>query len=51
MLLAKDAAFLAVLSPLIRGATKSVTIRSPITDLERAEEIAGKRGLPLPDLH
>jgi predicted DNA binding CopG/RHH family protein len=27
-------------------ATKSVTIRLPITDLETAQEIADKRGLP-----
>ena len=32
--------------PRIRGATKSVTIRMPITDLETAQEIADKRGLP-----
>ena len=32
--------------PRIRGATKSVTIRMPITDLETAREIADKRGLP-----
>jgi len=31
--------------PRIRGATKSVTIRLP-ADLERAQEIADKRGLP-----
>ena len=32
--------------PRIRGATKSVTIRMPIADLETAQEIADKRGLP-----
>jgi predicted DNA binding CopG/RHH family protein len=32
--------------PRIRGATKSVTIRLPVADLERAQEIADKRGLP-----
>jgi predicted DNA binding CopG/RHH family protein len=32
--------------PRIPGATKSVTIRLPITDLETAQEIADKRGLP-----
>jgi len=32
--------------PRIRGATKSVTIRMPIADLETAQEIAEKRGLP-----
>jgi predicted DNA binding CopG/RHH family protein len=32
--------------PRIRGATKSVTIRLPITDLETAQEIAERRGLP-----
>ena len=32
--------------PRIRGATKSVTIRMPITYLETAQEIADKRGLP-----
>ena len=32
--------------PRIHGATKSVTIRMPITDLETAREIADKRGLP-----
>jgi len=32
--------------PVIRGATKSVTIRMPIADMEAAQEIAGKRGLP-----
>jgi predicted DNA binding CopG/RHH family protein len=32
--------------PRIRVATKSVTIRLPITDLETAQKIADKRGLP-----
>jgi predicted DNA binding CopG/RHH family protein len=32
--------------PRIRGATKSVTIRLPIADLETAQEIADQRGLP-----
>jgi predicted DNA binding CopG/RHH family protein len=32
--------------PRIRAATKSVTIRLPITDLETAQEIADRRGLP-----
>jgi predicted DNA binding CopG/RHH family protein len=32
--------------PVLRGATKPVTIRMPIADLEAAQEIAGKRGLP-----
>ncbi len=32
--------------PVLRGATKSVTIRMPIADIETAQEIAGKRGLP-----
>jgi hypothetical protein len=32
--------------PRIRGATKSVTIRLPITDLETAQEIADQRELP-----
>ena len=32
--------------PRIRGATKPVTIRMPIADLEVAQEIADKRGLP-----
>jgi len=30
----------------VRGATKPVTIRMPIADIETAREIAGKRGLP-----
>ncbi len=32
--------------PVIRGATKSVTIRMPVGDLETAQELAEKRGLP-----
>jgi hypothetical protein len=32
--------------PRIRGATKSITIRMPIDDLETAQEMAEKRGLP-----
>jgi predicted DNA binding CopG/RHH family protein len=32
--------------PRIRSATKSVTIRLPITDLQTAQEIADQRGLP-----
>ena len=32
--------------PVLRGATKPVTIRMPIADIEAAQEIAGKRGLP-----
>jgi len=32
--------------PRIRGATKAVTIRLPIADLESAQAIADKRGLP-----
>jgi len=32
--------------PRVRGATKSVTIRMPIADLETAQEIADQRGLP-----
>ena len=32
--------------PRMRGATKSVTIRMPIADLETAHEIAEERGLP-----
>ncbi len=32
--------------PVVRGATKPLTIRMPIADLETAREIAGKRGLP-----
>jgi hypothetical protein len=32
--------------PAVRGATKPVTIRLPVADLEKAQEIADKRGLP-----
>ncbi len=32
--------------PDVRGATNSVTIRLPIGDLDAAEALAGKRGLP-----
>jgi predicted DNA binding CopG/RHH family protein len=32
--------------PVVRGATKSVTIRMPIADIETAQQIAEKRGLP-----
>jgi predicted DNA binding CopG/RHH family protein len=32
--------------PVVRGATKSVTFRMPIADIETAQEIAEKRGLP-----
>ena len=32
--------------PVVRGATRSVTIRVPIADIEAAREIAEKRGLP-----
>lgn len=32
--------------PVIRGATRSTTIRLPITDIETAQQIAEKRGLP-----
>ena len=32
--------------PLVRSATKPITIRMPITDLDTAQEIAEKRGLP-----
>jgi predicted DNA binding CopG/RHH family protein len=32
--------------PMVRGATKPVTIRMPIGDIETAQEIADKRGLP-----
>ena len=32
--------------PVVRGATKSVTIRIPIADMDTARELAGKRGLP-----
>ena len=32
--------------PVVRGATKPVTIRMPIADIETAQEMAEKRGLP-----
>ena len=32
--------------PVIRGTTKPVTIRVPIADIEAAQELADKRGLP-----
>ena len=32
--------------PVVRGATKSVTIRMPIGDIDAAQELAEKRGLP-----
>ncbi len=32
--------------PLARGATKPVTIRMPLVDVETAQELAGRRGLP-----
>ena len=32
--------------PVVRGATKPVTIRMPIGDIDRAQELAEKRGLP-----
>lgn len=32
--------------PVVRGATKPVTIRIPIADLETAQEMAVRRGLP-----
>jgi predicted DNA binding CopG/RHH family protein len=32
--------------PVVRGTTKSLTIRVPIADIEAAREIAEKRGLP-----
>lgn len=32
--------------PLVRGATKPVTIRMPVADIETAQQIAEKRGLP-----
>ena len=32
--------------PVVRGVTKSLTLRMPIADIEAAREIAGKRGLP-----
>jgi hypothetical protein len=32
--------------PVVRGGTKSVTIRIPLDDMDVARELAGKRGLP-----
>lgn len=32
--------------PAVRGATKPVTIRMPVADIEAAQELAEKRGLP-----
>jgi len=32
--------------PVVRGATKQVTIRMPIADIETAQEVAERRGLP-----
>ena len=32
--------------PVVRGATRSTTIRLPIADIETAQQIAQKRGLP-----
>jgi predicted DNA binding CopG/RHH family protein len=32
--------------PLVRGATKPVTIRMALIDVETAQELAGRRGLP-----
>ena len=32
--------------PVIRGSTKPVTIRMPVDDLEAAQEIAERRGVP-----
>ena len=32
--------------PAVRGATKSVTIRMPIVDIESAQKLAEQRGLP-----
>jgi predicted DNA binding CopG/RHH family protein len=32
--------------PVIRGATRSTTIRLPIADIEAAQQIAERRGLP-----
>ena len=32
--------------PSVRGVTKPLTIRIPVADLEAAQELAGKRGLP-----
>jgi len=32
--------------PVVRGATKPVTIRMPVADIEAAQEIAERRGVP-----
>jgi predicted DNA binding CopG/RHH family protein len=32
--------------PVVRGSTKSVTIRMPIVDIESAQKLAEQRGLP-----
>jgi predicted DNA binding CopG/RHH family protein len=32
--------------PVLRGATKPVTIRMPIADIQAAQEIAERRGIP-----
>ena len=32
--------------PVVRGATRSTTIRLPIADIETAQQMAEKRGLP-----
>ena len=32
--------------PVVRGATRSTTIRLPIADIEAAQQMAEKRGLP-----
>jgi predicted DNA binding CopG/RHH family protein len=32
--------------PVVRGATKPVTLRMPVADIEVAREIAGRRGVP-----
>ena len=32
--------------PAVRGATKPVTIRMPVADIEAAQDLAEKRGLP-----
>jgi len=32
--------------PVVRGATKPITIRMPLADIEAAQEIAERRGVP-----
>jgi predicted DNA binding CopG/RHH family protein len=32
--------------PMVRGATKPVTIRMPVADIEAAQELAERRGVP-----